>query len=310
VATSPWRVQFVLLAATWGSSFLFIKVLDEHWAPPWVAFGRLVLGAATLLALTLHRRESIRFERSLWRRLLVNAALFNAIPFTLYAFAEQRVPSIVAGLWNATTPLWVLAGALAVLPEERPTESRLFGLIGGFVGVVILLGPWRGLHGGALVGQLACAGAAISYGAAFLYTRRHLAGLQYSGVALSAAQLLCATALLALVVPFARAPTVHIGLNGLGSLLALGVLSSGVAYALNYAIIRAAGATVASTVTYLIPVFSTVLGVIVLGEPLSWNQPVGAAILLLGIAVSQEQFSRRAGAGAERLGSRLRSRPR
>ncbi len=302
----PWRLQFTILAATWGSSFLFIKVLDEHWAPPWVAFGRTVLGAITLLALVVYRRERLRFDRATWRHLVVNAALFNAIPFTLYAYAETHVASIVAGLWNATTPLWVLTGALLAFPEERPTRERLLGLLVGFAGVVMLLGPWHGLGGGELTGQLACAGAAVSYGAAFLYTRRNLAGREYSGITLSAAQLLCATVLLGLVVPFARAPTGHIGLDGLGSLLALGVLGSGVAYALNYSIVRAAGATVASTVTYVIPVFSTVLGVIVLGEPLRWNQPVGTAILLSGIAVSQRRFtpspgalaaSRRAGAG-------------
>jgi drug/metabolite transporter (DMT)-like permease len=291
VTDIPWRAQFVLLSVTWGASFLFIKVLDRHWAPPWVAFGRLLLGALTLLALVVYRRDWLRFEPRIWRHLVVNAALFNAIPFTLYAFAETHVPSIVAGLWNATTPLWVLVGAVVLVHEERPTRERLVGLLIGFAGVVMLLGPWRGLHGGALIGQLACAGAAISYGAAFLYTRRNLASLPYSGVALSAAQLVCATALLALVVPFSPAPTLHIGLDGVGSILALGILSSGIAYALNYSIVRAAGATVASTVTYVIPIFSTLLGVIVLGEPLRWNQPVGAAILLSGIAISQRRFS-------------------
>jgi drug/metabolite transporter (DMT)-like permease len=287
----PWRAQFVLLAAVWGSSFLFIKVLDEHWAPPWVSFWRLAFGAATLVAMTAYQRERLRFPGAVWRSLVVNAVLFNAVPFTLYAFGEKHVPSIVAGLWNGTTPLWVLTFALLAFPEERPTRERLAGLVVGFAGVVTLLGPWHGLHGGALIGQLACAGAAISYGIAFLYTRRHLAGLPYSGVALSAAQLLCATGLLALVVPFAPAPTIHIGLDGLGSILGLGILSSGVAYALNYSIVRAAGATVASTVTYVIPIFSTLLGVLVLSEPLRWNQPVGAAILLFGIALSQRQFT-------------------
>lgn len=287
----PWRAQFVLLAATWGSSFLFIKVLDKHWAPPWVAFGRIALGALTLLALVLYRRDRLRFDRTTWRHLLINAALFNAIPFTLYAYAEHHVPSIVAGLWNATTPLWVLTGALLAFPEERPTSERLLGLLVGFAGVVMLLGPWHGLGGGQLTGQLACAGAAISYGAAFLYTRRNLAALHYSGIALSAAQLVCAAVIVGVLVPFSRAPTGHIGLDGLGSILGLGILSSGVAYALNYSIVRAAGATVASTVTYVIPIFSTLLGVLVLGEPLRWNQPVGAAILLSGIAVSQRQFT-------------------
>ncbi len=282
-----WRTEFVLLAAIWGSSFLFIKVLGRHWPALWVALGRISLGALTLLALTLWRGERLPSEKPVWLHLIVAAALFNAIPFTLYAYGEQQVSSILAGLWNATTPLWVLAGALVAFPEEHPTQSKTIGLVIGFLGVTMLLGPWHGLNGGQLEGQLACAGAAACYGLGFLYTRRHLAGRAESGVSLSAAQLLCATVLLGLFTPLARLPTTHIGLDGLGSLLALGVLGSGIAYVLNYAVVRAAGATIASTVTYLIPVFATLLGVAVLGETLGWNQPAGAAILLLGIAVSQ-----------------------
>jgi len=106
---------------------------------------------------------------------------------------------------------------------------------------------------------------------------------------LSACQLVCATVMLAVFLPLARAPTGHLGLDGAGSLLALGVLGSGIAFALNYAIVRAKGATTASTVTYLIPVFSTVLGATVLAEPLHWSQALGAVVLLAGIAVSQDR---------------------
>jgi drug/metabolite transporter (DMT)-like permease len=303
---SRWRIEFVLLAAIWGSSFLFIKVLDRHWPALWVALGRVSLGALTLTALTLWRGERLAFDRGLWRHLFVTAALFNAIPFTLYAYGERHVSSVLAGLWNGTTPLWVLLVALAAFPEEHPTPSRGVGLALGFAGVVMLLGPWHGIADGQLDGQLACAGAAACYGLAFLYTRRHLAGRAASGIALAAAQLLCATILLALFTPLASLPTTHIGLDAVGSILALGMLGSGIAYVLNFSIVRAAGATIASTVTYLIPVFATVLGVIVLGETLTWNQPVGAAILLLGIAVSQGQLrigGGRGGAAADAVAS-------
>jgi drug/metabolite transporter (DMT)-like permease len=287
MAISRWRVEFVLLAATWGSSFLFIKVLDRHWPALWVALGRIALGALTLTVLAIARGERPAFEKGLLVHLFITAALFNAIPFTLYAYGEQHVPSVVAGLWNATTPLWVLLLALLAFPEERSTPSRIAALVLGFAGVAMLLGPWRGLGGGELAGQLACAGAAACYGVAFLYTRRHLAGRGASGIALAAAQLLCATFLLGLFTPLSPLPTMHIGLDGAGSILALGVMGSGIAYVLNFSIMRAAGATIASTVTYLVPVFATLLGVLVLSENLSWNQPTGAAILLVGIALSQ-----------------------
>jgi drug/metabolite transporter (DMT)-like permease len=297
--TVGWRTQFLILAATWGSSFLFIKVLGRHWPAVWVAFGRVALGALTLTALSLATRQRLRFAKGLWPHLAVAAILFNTVPFTLFAFGEKHVSSVIAGLWNATTPLWVLSGSMLAFPEEHPTNQRTVGLGLGFAGVIMLFGPWRGLGGGELLGHVACAGAALCYGIGFLYTRRHLAGRDVSGVALSAGQLLCATVMLALTLPFASAPTTHIGLDGVGSLLMLGVAGTGIAYVLNYAIVRAAGATIASTVTYVIPVFSTLLGVVVLGEQLSWNEPIGTLILLSGIAVSQGMPRRALAAASE-----------
>jgi drug/metabolite transporter (DMT)-like permease len=282
-----WQIQFLALAATWGASFLFIKVLAGYWPAVWVALARVALGTITLVALVVARGERLPFQRRLWLHLTVASLVFNVIPFTLFAFGEKHVSSVVAGLWNATTPLWVLLAVLIAFDEEHPARERTVGLALGFVGVTLLLGPWRGLGTGELIGHLACAAAAACYGLGFPYTRRYLANRAESGVVLAAGQLVCATVLLAVLAPFTRAPTTHIGLDGLGSVLALGMLGTGTAYVLNYAIVRAAGATIASTVTYVIPVFSTALGVIVLGEALRWNQPSGVAVLFVGIAVSQ-----------------------
>ncbi len=295
---AEWRVQFVVLSAIWGSSFLFIKVLGEHWPALWIALGRVALGAATLVVMTLWRRERLNFDRRLWMHLLVAAALFNAIPFTLFAFGEKHVSSVVAGLWNATTPLWALLAVIVAFPEERPSRGRITGLFIGFVGVTLVLGPWQGLGHGELEGHLACAGAAACYGVGFPYARRYLTARDESVVALSAGQLLCAVVLLALFVPFTSSPTTRLSADAVGSLLALGILGSGIAYALNYSIVRAAGATTASTVTYVIPIFSTLLGVIVLGESLSWNEPVGGIVLLLGVAISQGRLALRAASKA------------
>jgi drug/metabolite transporter (DMT)-like permease len=287
-----WQIQFVALAATWGASFLFIKVLDRHLPALWVALGRVALGAAALLLLVVLRRERLPVERRVWLHCAGAAVLFNAVPWTLFAYGEQHTSSIVAGLWNATTPLWVLIVSLAVFGDQRPTAARVAGLMLGFGGVATLLGPWRGFGGGQVVGHLCCAGAALSYGFGFPYTRRFLADRAESGVVLAAAQLVCATAMLAVFVPLARAPTANIGLDGVGSLVALGAVGSGIAFALNFAIVRAKGAGTASLVAYLIPIFSTVLGVVVLGEPLHWNQPAGTIVLLAGVALSQGRVVR------------------
>src|SRR5437588_3715711 len=289
-ASIGWRTQFALLAAIWGSSFLFIKVLGEHWSAVWVAFGRIALGALTLIALMYLRRERLPRDRRVWLHCAVLAAIFSVVPWTLFAYGEQHTSSIVAGLWNATTPLWVLSLTLAGFGDERATSASTTGLAMGFIGVALLLGPWRGLGGGQLIGHLACAGAAFCYGIGFHYTRRYLAGRSEGGIVLSACQLICATAILAPFLALAPLPAA-MRLEDVGSLLALGALSSGVAYAINYAIVRARGATVASTVTYVIPVFSTALGAAVLHEGLHWNQPVGTLVVLAGIAISQGRLS-------------------
>ena len=278
--TAPWRAQFVLLAAIWGSSFLCIKVLAEVWAPVHVALARVVLGALFLVAVIAVRRIPLPRGRVVWGHLAVVALFMNAIPFTLFAYGETKVSSVLAGLWNATTPLMTLVAVLLIIPSERPDQRRLLGVAGGFAGVVLLLGPWKGVGGDVWLGHLACLGAAACYGIGVSYTRRTLSARPESGVAMATAQLLCGTAMLALVAPFGAAPSGHLGADGVASLLVLGVLGSGVAYVLMHAIIRAAGATTFSTVTYLIPVVSTALGVAILSEPLGWNEPAGAAVVL------------------------------
>ena len=281
-----WLLAFVVLSAIWGASFLFIKVGDRAFAPLQVAFGRCALGAIALLAVLAVRRERLPRGRATWMHLFLIAILFNSVPFALFAWGETEVSSVVAGIANATTPLYVLIVSLAVLPHERPTRDRVLGLAVGFAGVVVVLGPWRDI-GGQLLGYLACLAAAACYGIGYPYTRRFLAGRRESGVALSAGQVLCGTIQLAVVVPWATSAPHRFPPDAVLSMLALGAGGTGIAYVLNYDVIRRAGAQIASTVTYLVPIFSTVLGVVVLGEALSWNQPVGAAIVLLGVALTQ-----------------------
>ena len=286
-----WLPSFVVLSAIWGASFLFIKVGDRAFEPLQVAFGRCLLGAIALLGALALRREPLPRGREAWLHLMVIAVLFNSVPFALFAWGETEVSSVVAGIWNATTPLNTLLVALAVLPDERPERARVLGLATGFAGVVVVLGPWSGL-GGRLLGNLACYGAAACYGLGFVYTRRYLAGRRESAVSLSAAQTLCGSIQLALVVPWLTSAPHRFPVDSVLSMIALGAGGTGIAYVLNYEVIRRVGATVASTVTYLIPIFSTVLGVVVLGEGLAWNQPVGAAVVLLGVALSQGRLSR------------------
>jgi drug/metabolite transporter (DMT)-like permease len=283
----PWQASFLLLSTIWGASFMFIKVELEELDPLEVALARVAFGAATLLLLLAIRRDRLPRDRTVWRDLFIVALFYNSIPFSLFAFGEQHASSIVAAIGNATAALWTVVFAMALLPEERATRTRVVGVLIGFVGVLILLGPWTGLGGPSLLGTLLCLGPGVCYGVAFTYTRRQLSGRPESNVSLAAAQVLLGTLQLALVTPFFSSTPSHISLKVWGCVLALGALGTGVAYVLSYDIIGRAGATTASLVTYVVPLFATFFGVVLLGEGLSWNEPVGALVIIGGAAVSQ-----------------------
>jgi drug/metabolite transporter (DMT)-like permease len=278
---SSTRSAFIGLAAIWGASFLFIKVGVDHGVPPvLVAFTRVAIGALVLLAVV---RTRLPRGRVVNGHLFFVALVMNTLPFTLFAYGEQHVSSVLAGIYNATTPLLTLVAVLLFLPSERPTPRKLVGLGVGFFGVLVVLGPWHSLGGSELGGQLMCLAAAACYGVGATYMRRFLAGRPESGPELAASQLAWGTLQL-LIVSLVVGDTPHgVTTGAVLSMLALGALGSGVAYILFFKLIREAGATSATSVTYLIPIFSTALGVVVLGETLTWNEPVGAVIVLAAV---------------------------
>jgi drug/metabolite transporter (DMT)-like permease len=227
----------------------------------------------------------------------------NVVPFTLFAYGEQRVPSVLAGIWNATTPLMTLPVVLVLLPNERATPSRVAGLLVGFVGVLVVLGAWGGIEGDDLLGDAMCIAAAGCYAIGYPYARRFLSSTGYSPVVLSTAQILVATVEIGVLTALLTVPPAGFRLDSLAAVVALGALGTGVAYILSYSVIRDAGATVATTVTYLLPVVAVGAGIVLLGESVTWNEPLGAAIILLGALLTQGRL----GGPGGRLGRRFRA---
>lgn len=289
---TAWPARLLLLGAIWGMSFVLIKVGNRGFTPVQVSFGRMFFGLLVLAPVLLAQRGRLPRDARTWAHLFVAAVLVNSAPFTLFAFGEQHVSSLLAGIWNGTTPLFVLIVVLVTLPEERPTRERAVGLAIGFAGVLVVLGAWRGIGSGELVGSAACLAAAILYGIGFPYLRRYLATGTLTVPVLAFGQLAMGTLQLALILPFAGGLPEALPAGSLAALAALGAVGTGAAYLLNYSIIRDAGATAASTVTYLVPVFATVAGVALLGERLTWNEPVGGLLVLLGVAASQGRLRR------------------
>ena len=199
-------------------------------------------------------------------------------------------------LYNATTPLATLVVAIAALPDERPTVERVAGLLLGVLGVVTVLGPWRGLGSNSLLGQLACLVAAASYGVAFNYVRRYVTPLRLDPLALTACQLTVALLMLAAVAPLGGG-AVHLTWRVTGSVVALGALGTGFAFVIYHGLIRDLGATSASMVTFVVPVVAVSLGALVLDEPVTWNLFAGAVVVVLGVALAEGRF----GHGVEAL---------
>ncbi|MFF5506268.1 DMT family transporter [Streptomyces roseolus] len=288
-----WRVRFGLLALIWGFSFLFIKVGTDGFAPFQVTFGRLLFGTAVLaLALVVKRDRLPRGART-WGHLAVAAFLLNALPFSLFAYAELTIPSTLAGICNATTPLWGMVLSLVALSEDRPTRVRAAGLGIGFVGVLTVLGAWQGFSGLDVTGTALALLASFSYAVGWIYVRRTLSGTGASHLSLATAQVGTATLQLALVTPFFTTLPDSVELLPLLAVIALGALGTGYAMLLQYGVVAEVGPTTASMVTYFIPVIATAAGVAFLDEHLAWNTPVGAAVVLLGAALTQTRASRR-----------------
>ncbi|WP_283137050.1 DMT family transporter [Rhizohabitans arisaemae] len=274
----------MVLSAIWGSSFALIKIaVDAGVAPLWVALWRCLFGMLALCAICLACRLPFPRDRVTWGHALVVAALLNAVPFALLAHGETLVSSLTAGVLNATTPLATLIFAMALVPEEKPSARRFLGLAIGFAGVLVVLGVWEGLSGGSVTGSLFCLLSTACYGAGFAYTRRFFSGRAGSATALSAVQIGCATAELALVTPFIAGPPTWPGVHAAAGLLVLGSVGTGVAYILNLQVIQAVGPTVAASVTYVVPLWSTLIGALFLAEPLGWNTMAGGLLVIGGV---------------------------
>jgi drug/metabolite transporter (DMT)-like permease len=286
VPLTRWGPPFLLLSLLWGSSFLFIKVSLDSFSPVEVAFGRLAVGALVLIAFVFASGDRLPRSRRIWGYSVISSLFLHAIPFTLFPFGEERISSVLAGIWNAMTPLWTVLTVLVILPSERATRRRLVGLLIGFIGVVVVLAPWAARDAGSWIGSLACILAALCYAIGTPFSKRFIGGSASSGVSLAAVQLLLGALWLVPLLPTQPRPT-DVTVQSAGSLIALGLLGTGVAFALYWMLIRMIGASSTTTVTYVAPVWATLLGVLVLGEVLTWNEPVGAAVILLGVAVSE-----------------------
>ena len=288
--SKSWLPSYLALGCVWGCSFIFIKLGLEFLTPFGVAFGRCALGALTLVLFARIKGAAMISDKKLLLHLWIVAMLLNVIPGVLFALAQTEVTSVLAGIINAVTPLMTLIAILIVHREEKPKSFQFVGIIIGFTGVLIVLGAWRGLGDNPLWAILVLLAAVSCYGISFPYTRKYVIPYKAKPESIVATQLtLAAATLLPFYLIDGIAKDEYLLVPVLG-MIALGVFGSGFAYIWNFKVMELAGSAIASSVTYLTPVVAVIVGVIFLNEEVTWHEPVGAVVVLLGAAIAQERI--------------------
>jgi drug/metabolite transporter (DMT)-like permease len=274
--------RLLALAAIWGAAFISMRVIAPVLGPVWTAEGRVLIGGLALAAWFALTGFDPQWRRHL-RFYAVVGVINSAIPFSFYGFASMHLPASLMAILNATSPMFgLLLGA--AFAGERITPRKVAGLVLGAAGVTLVV--WRSggsidAGSGPMFGWAvaACLGASFAYGVTGVFMKHRGAGIPSRGVAVGS-QLCAAAALVPLLplLPPVATPSALVAAN----LVVLGVFASGVAFILYFRLMTDVGATRALTVTFLVPLFAFLWGMIFLGETLTWGAIGGALLILAG----------------------------
>jgi drug/metabolite transporter (DMT)-like permease len=285
--TAPWRtsLELTLLGAIWGASFMFMRVAAGDFGPFALVEVRLAFGALVLAPFLWRARA--QFTAVLCLRIAGIAMMNATIPLTLFAWAAERAPAGIGAISNGMTVMFAALVAFLFFGERIGTW-RLAGLITGFLGVAILA---SGKTAGVSVAPATLAGTAASlcYGVGINLVRRYLTPYPPAAVAAAA---LASGALVILPLAVVNWPRHPLPAASWASALLLGVLCTGFAFVLYYRLVARIGAARTSTVTYLIPLFGVVWAWLLLGEPVTLTMALAGALILAGVALSQQRVGK------------------
>jgi len=275
----------LLLSVLWGGSFFFVAVAVEALPPLTVVALRTGIAALVLLVVLRLRKEAWPFAKGAVAAFFIMGLLNNLLPFSLLFWAQTMIPSGLASILNATTPLFSIVVAHFLLTDERMAPNKAIGILFGFLGVAILLGGE--VLGGASIaslGMLACLGAALAYGFAGVFGRRFKA-MDLTATRVAFGQLVATTIMMLPIIsvvdrPWTLPPP---GLPAIAAVLALAIVSTALAYVIFFRILASAGAVNVALVTLLVPVSAIVLGTLILGEELAARHYIGMGLISIGL---------------------------
>jgi drug/metabolite transporter (DMT)-like permease len=272
--------SLMFLGAVWGAAFLFLRIAAPEVGPVWAAEIRLLIGASLLLLVA--GRRTLAAARGRTASFLIVGTLFSAVPFTLIAIAEVTLPAGFTSLLNAATPLFTAAIAIAFF-GQRVGLRVAAGLAVGVIAVVVLVGfsPFE-MRATTLLAVAAGLGAPLSYAVAGNFVRARLSGVEPLELATG---MLVAGALVALPVAILSGAPGIPTTDGLVSLIAVGTLSTALAWPIFFRVLRRTTPTAASTVTFVVPAFALTWGSIVLAEPIGVGLVAGFGLILLSLVL-------------------------
>jgi drug/metabolite transporter (DMT)-like permease len=280
-------VMLITLATVWGGSFLFNAILVAELPVITIVAIRVTVAALALWGFVRVTGRKIPTSPQVWGALLILGVLNNAIPFSLIVQGQTQITSGLASILNATTPLFTILVAGFFLTDERFSVLRVLGVVVGFSGVILMVGPeaLSGL-GDDFWAQLCALGAALSYGFASVFGRR-FRELRVDPVMVATGQVTMSSLVLWPIALWIDGPQDIMGLsfNAAASMFGLAVLCTSFAYILYFRILERAGATNISLVTFLVPISAIILGVLVLGERIFIKEIMGMTLIGMGLAI-------------------------
>ena len=289
-----WAI-LLFLAVIWGGAFLFIGIAVRHVDPLTYVWLRLTIAAGAMFVFLRLKGERLGLPRQVWGSILLLALLNNALPFTLFGWGQTHIASGLASILNATTPIWGVLVAHLFTDDERMTPRKIAGVLLGFGGVAVMIGPTLLANVGTdVLAQLACIVAALCYAVAAVWARRfRRQGLKPMSVTtgqLSAGALMMLPLALVVDQPWTQPlPPV----SAWAAIAALAIFCTALGYVFYFRLIDSAGATNALLVTLLVPPFAIVFGSLFLNEVLAPQDFAGLALIALGLAAIDGRLLRK-----------------